>query len=110
MYALLALVINDDFKGELRIIWQFFYNNFLAYILFYLQSYLINRYMPQESLGQFSYAQSMLMFFCSVYSMEVYSAYLRFIGGKQRQKPLTNNQKNIKRCVFVVWHYSDLVF
>lgn len=67
-------------KGEFSVLYKFFYNNFFAYMLLYVQNVLINRYMPSESLGQFSYAQSMLIFFTSVYSMEVYSAYLRFIG------------------------------
>ena len=115
MYALLALVINDDFKGELRIIWQFFYNNFLAYILFYLQSYLINRYMPQESLGQFSYAQSMLMFFCSVYSMEVYSAYLRFIGVNSDKSLLqiTRRTLSVASLLFgitVIWYFKSPIY
>ena len=78
---------NGSLKGEFGIVWKFFYNNLLAYILLYLQNVLINRYMPLESLGQFSYGQSMMILFSSVYSMEVYSAYLRFIG--------CNNEKEL---------------
>ena len=75
-------------KSEFSVIWKFFYNNALAYLMLYLQNFLINRYMPTEAIGQFSYCQSILTLLVSVYSMEIYSSYLRFMG-------YTNNQSLI---------------
>lgn len=77
-------------KEEFYVIWKFFYNNAFAYVLLYAQNVLINRYMPADSLGKYSYGQSMLILFVSVYSMEVYSAYLRFIG--------CNNEKTLLKA------------
>lgn len=74
--------------GEFGIIRSFFYNNFIAYALVYLQSFLINKFMPMESLGKFSYSQSLFLLFTSVLSMEVYSAYLRYIGFCNEEKLL----------------------
>lgn len=82
---------NSTLKGEFFVIWKFFYNNVFAYILLYAQNYLINRYMPLESLGQYSYTQSLLVLFASMYSMEVYSAYLRFVG--------INNEKTLRKVI-----------
>lgn len=82
---------NNSLKGEFCVIWKFFYNNAFAYILLYIQNYLINRYMPLESLGQFSYMQSLLVLFASMYSMEVYSAYLRFVG--------INNEESLRKLI-----------
>ncbi|MDD4321761.1 MAG: hypothetical protein PHH31_09505 [Acidaminococcaceae bacterium] len=93
---------NGSLKGEFGIVWKFFYNNLLAYILLYLQNVLINRYMPLESLGQFSYGQSMMILFSSVYSMEVYSAYLRFIG--------CNNEKELVGIVRKVLFIASALF
>ena len=74
--------------GEFGIIRKFFCNNFIAYLLLYAQNFLLNRFMPTESLGQFSYSQSLLVLFTSVFSMEVYSAYLRYIGFYDEKKLL----------------------
>ena len=79
----------NSLRSEFSVIWKFFYNNVIAYVLLYAQNVLINHYMPTESLGQYSYTQSLLILFTSIYSMEAYSAYLRFIG-------VTNEKKTSK--------------
>lgn len=79
-------LVDSSLKGEFFIIWKFFYNNAIAYLLLYIQNVLINRFMPADSLGKFSYTQSLLVLLISVYSMEVYSAYLRFIGIREERR------------------------
>lgn len=94
----------DGLRGEFQIIWKFFYNNFFAYVLLYLQNFLINRYMPEVSLGQFSYGQTMLQLFASIYSMEVYSVYLRYIGYSNEKDLLRKTRRIllIATALFVV--------
>lgn len=90
-YKLKNRFTGNSLRSEFKVIWKFFYNNMIAYVLLYAQNVLINRYMPSEYLGQFSYTQSLLVVFTSVYSMEVYSSYLRFID--------INNEKSILKLV-----------
>ena len=80
----------NSLRSEFSVIWKSFYNNVIAYVLLYAQNVMISRYMPTESLGQYSYTQSLLILLTSIYSMEAYSAYLRFIG-------ITNEKKLLKR-------------
>jgi O-antigen/teichoic acid export membrane protein len=67
-------------NGELRILLTFLYNNAAVYVLIYLQNYIVNQYMPSDQYGLYSYNQTLLMLFVSVYSMDAYGSYLRFLG------------------------------
>ncbi|MCI8403023.1 MAG: hypothetical protein HFI38_13190 [Lachnospiraceae bacterium] len=88
---------NKSLRSEFLVIWKFFYNNAIAYVLLYAQNVLINHYMPTDLLGQYSYTQSLLVLFTSVYSMEAYSAYLRFIGINNEEYLL----KLVRRILFI---------
>ncbi len=92
----------NSLNSEFAVIWKFFYNNVIAYVLLYAQNFIINRYMPTESLGQYSYTQSLLVLFISIYSMEAYSAYLRFIG--------VNNEKNLLKLVRKILFIASALF
>lgn len=96
-------------RKELGVIWKFFYNNVAAYLLLYVQNYLLNKYMPQDALGQFSYLQSMFLLLTSIYSMEVYSAYLRFLGVRDEQG-LRKRIAMILMMASVLFSISVLVF
>lgn len=92
----------NSLRSEFSVIWKFFYNNVIAYVLLYAQNVLINHYMPTESLGQYSYTQSLLILFTSIYSMEAYSAYLRFIG--------ITNEKNLLKRVRQILFIASVLF
>ena len=102
MSSLKEKVINKSLKSEFSVIWKFFYNNAFAYVLLYLQNVLINKYMPSESLGHFSYGQTMLLLFTSVYSMEIYTAYLRYLGYV--------NEKDLLRLVRKILCIASVLF
>lgn len=89
-------------KEEFKVIWRFFINNFFAYLLLYVQNVLINRFMPVESLGQYSYVQSILTLLVSVCSMEIYSSYLRFIG--------FSHERSLLRSVRTILAIASLLF
>lgn len=95
-------ILKKSLRNEFGVIWQFFYNNVIAYFLLYIQNYLINKYMPIESLGEFSYTQSLLILFTSIYSMEAYSAYLRFIG--------INNEKQLLKLIRRLLYIASAIF
>lgn len=89
-------------REEFKVIWQFFINNFFAYLLLYAQNVLINRFMPLEALGQYSYVQSVLALLISVCSMEIYSSYLRFVG--------FYSEKSLIKSVRVILAIASLLF
>ena len=89
-------------KEEFKVIWRFFINNFFAYLLLYAQNVLINRFMPLESLGQYSYVQSVLTLLISVCSMEIYSSYLRFVG--------FSNERSLMKSVRAILAIASLLF
>lgn len=87
----------SESKSEFKVIYHFFEKNIIVYILMYIQNYLINMYMPSTELGSYSYHQSLLILFVSIYSMEVYSSYLRFVGFRNDRSLL-----KINRCILTM--------
>lgn len=100
---------SGSLKKEYQIIWRFFYNNILAYLFLYIQNVLINRYMPTEYLGPFSYNQSLLILFTSVYSIEVYSVYLRYIG-YCNEKELLKVSRKILSIASLLFLLTTLIY
>lgn len=99
----------NSLKDEFLIIWKFFCHNAFAYILLYLQNVLVNRYMHADSLGKYSYVQSILILLVSVYSMEVYSTYLRFIG-YHNEKVLLGISRRILTAASALFCITVLIF
>ncbi len=105
----------ESLKKEYQIIWRFFYNNIFAYIFLYIQNVLINRYMPTEYLGSFSYNQSLLILFTSVYSIEVYSVYLRYIGYCNEKELLKVSRKilfiaSLLFCITAILYFKSVYY
>lgn len=69
-----------EYNNDFQILCVFAVNNIFVYVLIYIQNVLINKYMLPGDLGLFSYNQTILNLMVGVYSLEAYSAYLRFVG------------------------------
>lgn len=96
-------------EEERNILQNFFQTNFVVYIFMYFQNFLINKYMPSKELGLFSYYQSILILFTGIYSLEIYSSYLRFIGF-QSDKSLLKVNRGILFAATLLFVITIIVF
>lgn len=85
----------NNFKG-------FIIGGVIAILLGYIANFLINRNLSKEDMGLFSYYYNLFGLLVTVFSINVYSTYLRFNTGKFNLEQLKKNVRLISVSATVV--------
>lgn len=78
----------SNFKG-------FITGGIIAIILGYIGNYVINKNLSKEDLGLFSYYYNLLTLLTAIFSLNIYTSYLRFNTNKYNKFQLKRNVKSV---------------